>query len=68
MAKRENNNQGGLGGKVPSRALGRLTDSASRGLDALVDLIKPFSEARGLRGDQIRLQREDVLIEIAKKQ
>lgn len=30
-------------------------------------MLRPFSEARGLRADQIRLQREDVLIEIAKK-
>jgi hypothetical protein len=66
MAKREGK-QGGISGKVPSRALGRLTDSASRGLDALVDLVRLFSEKTGLRGDQIRLQREDVAIEIAKK-
>lgn len=46
--------------EVPSESSGRL-------LDALTDVIRPFTEARGLRADQIRLQREDVLIEIARK-
>jgi hypothetical protein len=41
--------------------------SAGRLVDALTDLFRPFSERRGLRADQIRLQREDVLFEIAKK-
>ncbi len=45
---------------IPSRAVGRL-------LDALTDAIRPFTEERGLRADQMRLQREDVLLEIAKK-
>lgn len=43
------------------------TESSGRLLDALTDIIRPFSESRGLRADQIRLQREDVLIEIAKR-
>jgi hypothetical protein len=46
--------------EVPSEASGRF-------LEAITDIFRPFSEARGLRADQIRLQREDVLIEIAKK-
>src|SRR5262245_14313611 len=45
---------------IPSKSSGRL-------MDALTDIIRPFSEARGLKADRIRLQREDVLIEIAKK-
>jgi hypothetical protein len=45
---------------IPSQAVGRL-------LDALTDAIRPFTEERGLRADQMRLQREDVLLEIAKK-
>lgn len=45
--------------EVPSESSGRL-------LDALTDLIRPISEKRGFRADQIRLQREEVLIEIAK--
>ena len=45
---------------VPQRSTGRL-------VDALTDLIRPFSEARGLKADQIRLQREVVAIEIAKR-
>jgi hypothetical protein len=46
--------------EVPASSAGRL-------VDALTDIIRPFTEARGLRADQIRLQREDVLIEIARK-
>lgn len=41
--------------------------SAGRFVDALTDLIRPLSEARGLKADQIRLQREEVLIEVAKR-
>jgi hypothetical protein len=41
--------------------------SAGRFVDAITDLIRPFSEAQGLKADQIRLQREDVLIKIATK-
>jgi hypothetical protein len=46
--------------KVPEKSAGRL-------VDALTDLIRPFSESRGLRADHIRLQREEVAIEIAKR-
>lgn len=49
-----------LKAEVPSTSIGRL-------VDALTDAIRPFTEARGLRADQIRLQREDVLIQIAEK-
>ena len=49
-----------LKAEVPSKSVGRL-------VDALTDAIRPFTEARGLRADQIRLQREDVLIQIAEK-
>jgi Abortive infection alpha len=45
---------------VPKQSTGRL-------LDAFTDMIRPFSEARGLKADQIRLQREEVAIEIAKR-
>lgn len=44
---------------VPEKSAGRL-------VDAVTDMFRPFSEMRGLRGDQIRLQREEVAIEIAK--
>lgn len=43
------------------------TSSVGRVVDAFTDIIRPFSEARGLRGDQIRLQREDVLLEVARR-
>lgn len=46
--------------EIPSESSGRL-------LDALTDIIRPFTERRGLRADQIRLQREDVLIEISRR-
>jgi hypothetical protein len=43
--------------KLPAKSSGRL-------LDALTDIIRPFTERRGLRADMIRLQREEVLIKI----
>lgn len=46
--------------EIPSASSGRL-------IDALTDIFRPFSEARGLKADQIRLQREEVLILIAEK-
>jgi hypothetical protein len=46
--------------EVPPASVGRL-------VDALTDVIRPFTESRGLRADQLRLQREEVLLEIAKK-
>ena len=46
--------------EIPSEASGRL-------LDALTDIIRPFSERRGLRADQIRLQREEVALKVARK-
>ncbi|WP_406873040.1 hypothetical protein WHT83_04100 [Aminobacter sp. P9b] len=46
--------------EVPTTSMGRLVDS-------LTDIIRPFSESRGLRADHLRLQREDVLIQIARK-
>lgn len=41
--------------------------SAGRFLDALTDLIRPWSERRGLKADSIRLHREDVALEIARR-
>jgi hypothetical protein len=46
--------------EIPAQSTGRL-------VDALTDILRPFSERRGLKADQIRLQREEVLIEIARK-
>lgn len=46
--------------EVPTSSVGRL-------VDALTDAIRPFTEVRGLRADELRLQREDVLIKIARK-
>ena len=46
--------------EIPAQSTGRL-------VDAITDLFRPFAERQGLKADLIRLQREDVLIEIAKK-
>ena len=47
-------------GEIPKEAMGGL-------VNALTDAIRPWTEARGLRADQIRLQREDVALEIVQK-
>lgn len=44
--------------RVPEKTSGRF-------VDAITDILSPFSEGRGLKGDQIRLQREDVAYKIA---
>jgi hypothetical protein len=41
--------------------------TAGRFVDALTDLIRPWSESRGLKADLIRLQREDVAFEIVRR-
>lgn len=46
--------------EIPKDAVGRF-------VDAMTDLISPLTEKMGLRGDRIRLQREDVAYEIAKR-
>ena len=48
-----------LRAEIPADAMGRLVDS-------LTDIIRPFSEKRGLRADQIRLQRVETLLTIVK--
>ncbi|MDZ7830282.1 MAG: hypothetical protein U5L07_00865 [Desulfobacterales bacterium] len=46
--------------EIPSESSGRL-------IDTLVDIIRPFSEKRGLKADLIRLQREEVAITIMQR-
>ncbi|MGO9315445.1 MAG: Abi-alpha family protein [Syntrophobacteraceae bacterium] len=46
--------------EIPPETIGRL-------VDALTDIIRPFTERQGLKADQIRLQREDIALKIAKK-
>jgi len=41
-------------------------ESTGRAVDALIDIIRPFTEARGLKADVLRLQRAEVAYEIAK--
>jgi hypothetical protein len=50
----------GIKGEIPTESMGRL-------VNALTDAIRPWTEARGLKADQIRLQREDVALEIVQK-
>ena len=47
-----------LKSSVPAKSAGRL-------VDALTDLIRPITERQGLKGDMIRLQREEVALRIA---
>ncbi|WP_216333061.1 Abi-alpha family protein [Rhizobium sp. X9] len=46
--------------EIPAEASGHF-------VEMVTDIFRPFSEARGLKADQIRLQREDVLFEIAQR-
>lgn len=46
--------------EIPSESSGRL-------VDAITDIIRPFSESRGLKADLIRLQREEVAFEIVRR-
>ncbi len=46
--------------EIPSEVSGGL-------VSALTDIIRPFTENRGLKADRIRLQRMDVAIQIAQK-
>jgi hypothetical protein len=49
-----------LKAEVPKESMGRA-------LDALMDIIRPFTEARGLKADNIRLQRAEIAYKIAAK-
>jgi Abortive infection alpha len=60
MTKKKSEPPTGVSIVVPPRSTGRL-------VDAFTDMFRPFSEARGLKADQIRLRREEVAIEIAKR-
>ena len=46
--------------EVPTASVGQF-------VDALTDIIRPWTEKRGLKADLIRLQREDVAFEIAQR-
>ena len=46
--------------RIPDKSSGRF-------IDAITDILSPISETRGLKGDQLRLQREEVAFEITKK-
>jgi Abortive infection alpha len=58
----------GVGVKATAEIKTEISSEVTGNLvSALVDIIRPFTEARGLKADQIRLQRQDILIEIASK-
>jgi Abortive infection alpha len=46
--------------EIPAEVTGNL-------ISALTDFIRPWTEPRGLKADQVRLQRADIALEIAKK-
>jgi hypothetical protein len=56
-----------IGAKVSAEIKAEVPrESVGRTLDALVDIIRPFTEARGLKADNIRLQRAEIAYKIAK--
>ena len=58
----------GLSAKASFEVSTEIPSAVSGGLvSALTDIIRPFSENRGLKADMIRLQRMDVAIQIAQK-
>jgi hypothetical protein len=59
-AKAELSARAELKGEIPP-------DVIRKGSNVLWDLLSPLTERAGLRGDQLRLQRQDVLVEIAKR-
>jgi len=46
--------------RIPEKSSGRF-------VDAITDILSPYAERRGLKGDQLRLQREDVALQIVMK-
>ncbi len=46
--------------EIPRETTGRV-------VEALLDVIRPFTEERGLKADLVRLQREDVALKIARR-
>jgi hypothetical protein len=58
----------GLSAKASFDVSTEIPSEVSGGLvSALTDIIRPFTEDRGLKADRIRLQRMDVAIQIAQK-
>lgn len=58
----------GLSAKASFNVSTEIPSEVSGGLvSALTDIIRPFTENRGLRADRMRLQRMDVAIQIAQK-
>lgn len=60
--------------KIPGKSSGKLVEATARlvnagagAVEAITDIVRPLTEWAGLRGDRLRLQREEVALEIAKQ-
>ncbi len=66
--------QAGIEAKIPQKSSGKLVDATARlvnagasAVEAITDIVRPLTEWTGLIGDRLRLQREEVALEIAKR-
>ena len=48
-------------------ATARLVNAGANAVEAITDIVRPLTEWAGLKGDRLRLQREEVALEIAKR-
>ncbi len=60
--------------KIPQKSSGkfveataRLVNAGANAVEAITDIVRPLTEWAGLRGDRLRLQREEVALEIARR-
>ena len=60
--------------KIPAKSSGKLVEATARfvnagagAVEAITDLVRPLTEWTGLKGDRLRLQREEVALEIAER-
>lgn len=60
--------------KIPGKSTGKLVEATARlvnagagAVEAITDIVRPLTEWAGLKGDRLRLQREEVALEIARQ-
>ncbi len=60
--------------KIPQKSSAKLVEATARfvnaganAVEAITDIVRPLTEWAGLKGDRLRLQREEVALEIAKR-
>jgi hypothetical protein len=60
--------------KIPQKSSAKLVEAGARlvnaganAVEAITDIVRPLTEWAGLKGDRLRLQREEVALEIAKR-